>query len=366
MVLCRLVPQVPGRLEKADLATPRNQQVTEKTAARLRQRHARQLKVEGAPLELKAFPWNAASRACIAGTPFKPRGVDANRAGCLVCQAVNSRDCTCASHLAESTDCKKLTSFCHFVRADTTPVFEEADPDDQSKLQRALLECTMGVVHVLQVAGPIVRFAALAALSGRPETMDTLESVLKSHAPDADLVQSVTELVASEQLFFRGGQAHGSLPKASVPDALRTFLETEHGHMLPFVVEWASGGEGRISALRSLYKLAEQTAPLFGMREYWTKRFLEICLLALLGWQKMVPGVPGVSPKDFDQLADLWPVAKGTATGIKLIFPAAHSLADYRHGLRALQRALGGGTKHVPLVRISAFLCFWQGSLRES
>ena len=107
---------------------------------------------------------------------------------------------------------------------------------------------------------------------------------------------------------------------------------------------------------------AGEASKFLGMRDYFTKRFMEITLLGFLG----APHAEQVLAVHFDELADLWPVASGTAAGIKLNFPTARNDQDYRECLRARQRGLGHGTRHVPLVRVSAFSCFWQGALKGS
>ena len=132
MVFSKLVPICPN--PKKDLATPRNQTVDVTISARLRKRNARNGFVAQAPV-LLSFPWNEASRAVANGEFYQGRGKEQGRSGCSVCEAVNSRNCTCAAHLAEDMSRRHLSSFVAFVRAPTTPVFAESDPDDQDKLQ---------------------------------------------------------------------------------------------------------------------------------------------------------------------------------------------------------------------------------------
>jgi hypothetical protein len=125
------------------------------------------------------------------------------------------------------------------------------------------------------------------------------------------------------------------------------------GGMTDKVLLWAcdpdTSHEIRMRSLRNLMADVGEVSKIFGMRHYFTKRCMEIILLGLLG----LPQADRVSAADFDELADVWPIASGTAAGIKLIFPTAHGDKDLRECLRALQRGLGNGVRHVPLVRHS-------------
>ena len=214
----------------------------------------------------------------------------------------------------------------------------------------------------------LLRFSAIAALSGKPETLDRLSAELGHEGSDDNLVMALQQFVVNGETFFRGGQAHGSLKKECIHDAARSYMSQHLTLMTENVTTWVceagAAPEVRVKALRLLMAAATESALIFGMRDYFSKRFMEIVLLGLLGLKGSFPLAITVCASDLDALADCWPVAGGTAAGIKLIFPTARGAADLRQCLRVLQRALGRGRRCVPLVRVSAFLCFWQGSLK--
>ena len=77
-------------------------------------------------------------------------------------------------------------SFVRFYRASTTPVLEETDPADQEALRRELGR--------LSTSRGKVRFAAVAAISGRPEVMSKLNDSLADSVCDVVLVGAVCRL----------------------------------------------------------------------------------------------------------------------------------------------------------------------------
>ena len=85
---------------------------------------------------------------------------------------------------------------------------------------------------------------------------------------------------------------------------------------------------------------------------YRRKRFLELLFLAAAcgcaGWR--------VGRRETDAVGGVWPVAAGTAAGLRRIWPGLRSPRLLREGLRALQRALRPGDVDLP--SISALLCF--------
>ena len=371
MVLCHLVPKCS--CPRKDLVTPRNQEVSNKIATRLRQRKFRQ---KGhSELCLRDFPWNAASRGLVAGKPQKTGFPLDNLLGCRVCHSAHRKDCTCAAHLAATMSRPHLSSFVDFVRAPTTPVYEEDSPDDQHRLQAIGVSCLDGCQCLTMVSHTLIRFALVSALSGRLETIESVQEFLVWSSGNSNLLSAIGNLIA-QSVFFRGGCGPGNLKKTNIPQALQDFLHNRQEAMSQCLTKWASdiSPNLRYDALRELMNLASIGACSLGMRDYFVKCFMEICLLVLSGWQSQLQsasllseqGIARVSAKDFDELADIWPVGSGIATGIKLIFPDAHTVSDFRQCLRALQRSLGGGTRHVPTVRLSAFLCLWQGCLNGS
>ena len=84
------------------------------------------------------------------GTPHRPKAADHRRESCVVCEAENARDCTCGADLADEVDATELASFIRFVRAPTTPVYSETDPEDQRDLQIVARRCMSGLPGVSQ------------------------------------------------------------------------------------------------------------------------------------------------------------------------------------------------------------------------
>ena len=299
------------------------------------------------------------------GTPHRPKAADHRRESCVVCEAENARDCTCGADLADEVDATELASFIRFVRAPTTPVYSETDPEDQRDLQIVARRCMSGLPGVSQPgAGDLLplcrnaaRFAAVAALSGRPDAISKLESVLGGGGADPALVEGIRALCDAGP-FFRGGQAHGPLKKSDVPKAVEKFISTTLPSLAEAVHDWCRAAQpprdsacgATQPAVRRVMELIVASGKIFQCADYFNKRCMEILLLT---------GLAGVEAKHLDALADIWPLGEGTKAGLKIIFPTARP-SQFRPALRVLQRALGGGTRRVTLVRISAFLCFYK------
>ena len=107
----------------------------------------------------------------------------------------------------------------------------------------------------------------------------------------------------------------------------------------------------RRQALVSVLAETRKAAAIFKSREYFTKRCLEMILLG-----SHAKGMK-MQSSHLDAMIFEWPVGNGTKHGAQRIFPAARGSQLIRRSLRVLQKALEGGQKNVPLVRISAFLC---------
>lgn len=169
-VKCSIVPLCTN--PRKDYATPLGQLVSNTTAARLRQRSCRGINTADG-----TFPWNEASRAAMEGRDYRVWLADPKRGGCVICPVINSRNCCCGMRLAAGMDASMLTSFITFVRLPTTPVWDEADPEDQGVFKNALTQVMRqfsgedGGRHQV-VCRSIMRFAAVMALSGRPEIAD--------------------------------------------------------------------------------------------------------------------------------------------------------------------------------------------------
>ena len=206
-----------------------------------------------------------------------------------------------------------------------------------------------------------VRFAAVAAITGNPEFLDELGEALHYETTDSVLNSVMQAHIDEDGKVFRGGQPHGSLRKADLPAALTTFLEV---HAIPLVQDltsWcmgqATGNDGMIWAgVRAVVQRVHAAASIFGARDYFAKRMLEI--IVLVGDGSLSDFRLGAA--DIDMAADLWPLGSGTKDGCRMIFPNATTDDLCRQGLKVLQRALGGGSREMTLVRVSAILCFFK------
>ena len=360
MVRCALVPA--ALQPNTDLATPLTQDVEGRVASRLRQRKRRHQELLGTSEVLDtssrllvAFPWNMASRAKAAGKAFY-RAPDPLGIPCKGCDATSRRWCTCGWEFGSSMAAPAMTSFHRFVRAPTTPVYNESEPRDQSQFQTTIANIVPPGGDALAVSRVAVRFAGFAAISGCPAVMTKLENAFKREVSDDDLVAAIAALIDGGGAIFRGGQCHGPLKKSDMPAATRERCSTYVSILSEKVVVWANSTlPCRCEAVLAVKDYLETARSSFKGGKYWTKRFLEILLLAGLG-----------KPADLDFLFGTWPVPNGTGRGILLIFPEAKSQKQQRAASRAIQRALGTGVRQVPLVRVSAFLCFWQRCLNGS
>ena len=186
---------------------------------------------------------------------------------------------------------------------------------------------------------------------------------------DDDVVASVQRLCATKP-FFRGGQAHGSLRKDAVGDALRAFLQQCVDSIAADASDWSEAVslDARSRSVRKFVVQVSKAAPIFGAGPYWTKRFIEIVLLASIAGVREFRA----SPADIDMVADIWPIASGTKAALRHIFPTLRRDQDLRQGLRVLQRSLGGGTIVSPSPTRHCFKngqkmvpgLFWRGALK--
>ena len=344
---------------RSDLATPVGGAVSETSAARLRQRARRERLAESDDRPaLLDFPWNIGCRAFVKNTTAA-RKPALDRAGCAVCETSDSRLCICGAAFADLTCREKLTSFVRFFRSSSTPVLSEDDPEDQrlllTQVSRVRMSAAPGSADMYRC---IVRFAAIAALSGRPDVMTELSTALCSGGTDA-AVQTACAAICGNRPFFRGGQAHGSLSTEGTPSAIGDFCVIALGELANQLQAWSVGvGPPRVAAIRAFFTMLRTHSSLLGAGDYWQKRFVEIVLLAGLRSGQAFQA----SPADVDSVADLWPLGNGTKAAVRLIFPGLPP-SKLHQALRVLQRSLGGGTRKVPIVRISAMLCFWSRAL---
>ena len=207
----------------------------------------------------------------------------------------------------------------------------------------------------------LARFVVLAAFSGRPDTVDSLKESLTPTAPHEVFLKSLTEFLLAKKPFWRGGQAHGRLSTSELSSAFSAFFTFHANSLARNLHSWGVGttSSSRDTAVRLVYQSLKKSS-VFKAGDYFVKRALDICILAgtrkILNFQSVAA--------DLDLIFDVWPVGKGTRAGLHLIWPKGlQGQQCERQALRVLQRALGRGTHKVPLVRVSACLCFWQRAL---
>ena len=362
-VRCALLPLC--KHPKQDLATPAK--VTLKAAHRLRKRAERERRENGAEKSLIGFPWNEGTRAVVAKKSLVMSRLRFRESdiSCPVCAVSNGRACNCGAKFADATDTRALTSYVHFVRRSSTPVYEEDSPEDQWRLVSTMAE--IFVSEDKREPGSdsweaLVRFVMVASFSGRPDTVDSLKGSLVPTATHPVFLEALAEHVREKKPFWRGGQAHGGLATSEISGAYGEFF-THHSSTLAAKLQtWnnATTVSERSDAVRVVHESLTACRGIFKAGDYFIKRAFEICVLA--GTRGIAGFRRGAS--DLDLIADIWPIGPGTRSGLHKIWPTGlRTQQDQRQALRVLQRALGGGCRRVPLVRISAFLCFWQRAL---
>jgi hypothetical protein len=240
-------------------------------------------------------------------------------------------------------------------------VYTETDPRDQSEFLQQLQNLLKGK-PVAAALSLLTRYVCLAASSGRPEAMEAFIPSIRGDPTAGSLPDLAGQFVAAKNKFWRGGQPHGALKKNNLPDAISAFLANNAASMEVAIDQWRIAGsleETKVAVRQVLAEVRSCAKPFHG-GDYYCKRCLEILLLGgfAVGWP--------MNPHDLDALADWWPLGNGTKSGARRIFPAARNDVQMREVLRVLQRACGGGKRKIPLVRISAFLCFWHRCLEGS
>ena len=365
---CALLPLC--KHPKQDLATPAK--VTRRASARLRKRaqyeRNKNEKVARTGLQqlLKGFPWNAGTRAAAAKRNLPPCRLQWRLGDnkCLVCDASNGRACSCGANFAAATVKHALTSYLNFVRRSTTPVYEEDSPEDQWQLGMLMADIFANAKSVSHKDAweAFARFAVLASFSGNPETVESLKIWLVPAATHPVFLSALDNHLDANKRFWRGGQAHGKLCTAEISAAFAEFFKKHSSTLAASLQTWNSAHTiaERGKAVRDVYWSLKACSVAFKAADYFIKRTLEICVLAgthkILGFQ--------IAASDLDLLSDVWPIGTGTRTGLQIIWPGALRTPRHeREGLRVLQRALGGGRRKVPLLRISALLCFWHQAL---
>jgi hypothetical protein len=87
-------------------------------------------------------------------------------------------------------------------------------------------------------------------------------------------------------------------------------------------------------------------------QDYYTKRAMELLVISPLD----------TFPVDVDGCMNEWPLGIGTQKGLRRLVTFNPSVHEQRQTLRLVQRILGTGIRHVPMICISAQACFWSSS----
>ena len=250
----------------------------------------------------------------------------------------------------------ELKSFVDFVRSSGTPVLGADDPADQSALRIMMYLCSHAADSKPMRERAILRMAALAATSGRVETLGALMKLCHWDVGDAALVDALSEFCQTELPFWRGGQPHGSLQRNAVATVFKSFCMKHLENLLlsSLAVAAAKTDLQRHAELKKFMDLVPHAAKVFGGSAYWQKRYLELLC---------VSGSDAISVEALEHVFDVYPLGKGTREGLLMIFPAATTSRLLREAVRVLQRSLGGGRRLVHAVPLCALLCFWKRAL---
>ena len=398
-----------------DLATPLTWSF--RAAARARQRHVRSAAACPAPAAKQAFPWNDACRMAVLPVPPSTRALrhvwnvvhadawpqppaserEEARRACAVCGSPTSRTCICGASFAHTTCEKELGLFTAFVRDKCNPCLRADDPQDQAEFTQLFSE--LSNAHGGAACPPValLRVLFVGAVTGNPQSTAALGPAA-FRGPKA-FSKALQQRLARGLPVFRAGQCPGgslrqvgaelagfsrgvapALAKtlkacaprspaasreAAIADVARqvTFCAASARAARPArsktaraakpTARLARGKTARAAKSAAAKKARRASATTMVMGgAYRRKRFLELLFLAAgcgcAGWR--------VGRRETDAVGGAWPVAEGTANGLRRIWPGLRSPRLLREGLRALQRALRPGDVDLP--SISALLCF--------
>ena len=400
-----------------DLATPLTWSF--RAAARARQRRVRSAAACPAPAA-KAFPWNDACRMALLPVPPSTRALrhvwnvvhadvwpeppaserEEARRTCAVCGSPTSRTCICGASFAHTTQEKELALFTAFVRDKCNPCLRADDPEDQAEFAQLFSE--LSNAHGGAACPPValLRVLFVGAVTGNPQSTAALGPAA-FRGPKA-FSKALRQRLARGLPVFRAGQCPGgslrdvgaelaafsrgvapALAKTlkacapRSPAASREAAIADVARQVAFcaasaraarparsktacaakpTARLARGKTARAAAKKA--RRASATTMVMG-GAYRRKRFLELLFLAAAcgcaGWR--------VDRRETDAVGGVWPVAAGTAAGLRRIWPGLRSPRLLREGLRALQRALRPGDVDLP--SISALLCFGEKQRQE-
>ena len=330
------------------------------------------------------------------------------RRTCAVCGSPTSRTCICGASFAHTTREKELGLFTAFVRDKGNPCLRADDPQDQADF--AQLFCELSNAHGGAACPPValLRVLFVGAVTGNPQSTaalgpaafrgpkafskalrqrlahglpvfragqcpggslrqvgaelagfsrgvaPALAKTLKACAPRSPAASREAAIAdVARQVAFCAASARAARParsktaRAAKPTARLARGKTARA--AKSAARLARGKAARAAAKKA--RRASATTMVMG-GTYRRKRFLELLFLAAAcgcaGWR--------VDRRETDAVGGVWPVAAGTAAGLRRIWPGLRSPRLLREGLRALQRALRPGDVDLP--SISALLCF--------
>ena len=402
-----------------DLATPLTWSFRAAARARQRRVRSAAACPAPAPAA-KAFPWNDACRMALLPVPPSTRALrhvwnvvhadvwpeppaserEEARRTCAVCGSPTSRTCICGASFAHTTREKELGLFTAFVRDKGNPCLRADDPQDQADF--AQLFCELSNAHGGAACPPValLRVLFVGAVTGNPQSTAALGPAA-FRGPKA-FSKALRQRLARGLPVFRAGQcpggslrqvgaelagfSRGVAPalaktlKACAPRSPAASREAAIADVARQVAFCAASARAARPARSKTARAAKPTARLARGKTaraaksaarlargktarasattmvmggaYRRKRFLELLFLAAAcgcaGWR--------VGRRETDAVGGVWPVAAGTAAGLRRIWPGLRSPRLLREGLRALQRALRPGDVDLP--SISALVCF--------
>ena len=402
-----------------DLATPLTWSFRAAARARQRRVRSAAACPAPAPAA-KAFPWNDACRMALLPVPPSTRALrhvwnvvhadvwpeppaserEEARRTCAVCGSPTSRTCICGASFAHTTREKELGSFTAFVRGKGSPCLRADDPEDQAEFAQLFSE--LSNAHGGAACPPValLRVLFVGAVTGNPQSTAALGPAA-FRGPKA-FSKALRQRLARGLPVFRAGQcpggslrqvgaelaafSRGVAPalaktlKACAPRSPAASREAAIADVARQVAFCAASARAARPARSKTARAAKPTARLARGKTaraaksaarlargktarasattkvmggtYRRKRFLELLFLAAAcgcaGWR--------VGRRETDAVGGVWPVAAGTAAGLRRIWPGLRSQRLLREGLRALQRALRPGDVDLP--SISALLCF--------
>ena len=246
-----------------------------------------------------------------------------------------------------------------------SPLYHPDDPWDQDSFKLIFDSVSQAVKREEARAWCVVMIASVGAISGRLEVIEALSTCCSPTKDAGGMVAELKAWVNADKKIFRGGQAHGPLKYTIVPFAMKFFYKAHADELVRLLLAWvrASPGSRCAETIRLFASRSFLSAQTWQAGDYYTKRFLEILVLASVSQLSLA-----IAWSDLDVVLDLWPLGSGTKGGLLFTFPHTRQVKLLQEGLRVLQRALGGGVRQVPVVTLSAMLCHWKrhrsGSVR--